>query len=94
MGAMASAYGVLCFAWVLREFLNINCYMHGFYALPTVLIVNCMGFIVLLIFGCVAWVLSAWVFIVLSIFDCVLIGCIGLLIFGCVLHGFYRFVDI
>ena len=46
-----------------------------------------MGFIVLFIFDCVLHV-------VLLIFGCVLLGFIGLLIFGGVLHGCYRSVDI
>ena len=38
---------------------------------------------------CVAWVLSLCWYLVVFCMDFV-----GLLIFGCVLHGFYRFVDI
>ena len=36
----------------------------------------------------------AWVLCLLHDFDCAFMGFIVLLIFGCVLHGFYRFVDV
>ena len=57
-----------------------------------------MGFIGLLIFGCVLhvfyrfvdiWLCVAWVSSVFDIWLCCM-GFIRLLIFGCVLHGFYR----
>ena len=118
MGFMHSAYGVFCFAWVLRKFLNIQWYMHRFYAFRVWRLVFCMGFkeipkysliyawvLCTLAYGvlCFAWVLRnsfdiLWYmhgFYALStIFIVCCMGFIALLIFGCVLHGFYGFVDI
>ena len=66
------------------------------------MVVCCIGFIVVLILGCVLhWFYRVdysrscnMGFIGLLIFRCVLDGFIFLLIFDCVLHGFYRFLDI
>ena len=77
--------------------------MHGLYALPTILIVYCMGFIVLLIFAyilhgfyhvvdiclCIVWVLSFCYYLIVCS-----VGFIILFVFACVSHGVYGFVGI
>ena len=89
MGFMPSAYGVLCFAWILRKFLNsliftwvlcslddFHCVLHGFYCFVDIWL-------------CITLVLSfCWYLVVYSMVF------IALLIFGCVLHGRYLYSSI